>query len=278
VRGSLGVCTRVISTLVGAILNTDDHAVHSGAAMGLKLIASPDYKGPDRAEHTEHFGRCRGLEALVKCLNSCIKNCSSSANRGRVMHDDVYVCMYVCMYVCTCVCVVLEESWCGFAAGVYQCISWMTSSSNRNKAPCADLGVIDVILRLIHRHKSDEVLYIQACGALVSITNAHMKTIALLAQKGGIKYIWRASLLPLANDPTLGEPIFTMYLESFKLCGPVTEAMVDAVERAEVRKMDEMCVVCDKLRAELGLVGLLRCSACTVEPKYCIVECQKAHW
>jgi hypothetical protein len=40
----------------------------------------------------------------------------------------------------------------------------------------------------------------------------------------------------------------------------------------------EACVMCGKTREQTGLKQLLKCSGCTIAPRYCGAECQKGHW
>jgi hypothetical protein len=46
----------------------------------------------------------------------------------------------------------------------------------------------------------------------------------------------------------------------------------------EEEKLAETCVECGKSAKMLGVLRLLRCSACSIAPRYCSVECQKAAW
>jgi uncharacterized CHY-type Zn-finger protein len=155
---------------------------------------------------------------------------------------------------------------------VYKVIAFATTHDKDNKVICGELGVMEVILTLIPKHKNQEILYLWSCFALINIANTNVDNTRRLAIAGGIKHIWRASQI---HGPM---PIFQQFLGCFKLCGPDIAAMVDAVTMEQRQKMTESCVVCGKTRAELGVEGLMRCSACTVEPKYCSVGCQKAHW
>ena len=40
----------------------------------------------------------------------------------------------------------------------------------------------------------------------------------------------------------------------------------------------QVCVACGKSAVDVRVKKLLKCSACTIEPKYCSVECQHACW
>jgi hypothetical protein len=50
------------------------------------------------------------------------------------------------------------------------------------------------------------------------------------------------------------------------------------VKHVKVRKVADVCVACGKSAAEVGTTRLLACSGCTIAPKYCGAECQKASW
>jgi hypothetical protein len=43
-------------------------------------------------------------------------------------------------------------------------------------------------------------------------------------------------------------------------------------------RSEQTCVACGKTPAEMGIRELLKCSACTIAPKYCSAGCQKACW
>jgi hypothetical protein len=40
----------------------------------------------------------------------------------------------------------------------------------------------------------------------------------------------------------------------------------------------EVCATCSKTAADVGMKRLFKCSGCTVAPRYCTAECQKANW
>jgi hypothetical protein len=44
------------------------------------------------------------------------------------------------------------------------------------------------------------------------------------------------------------------------------------------RESGEVCAACGKTSADTGSQSLMRCSACTIAPRYCSVACQKACW
>jgi hypothetical protein len=50
-----------------------------------------------------------------------------------------------------------------------------------------------------------------------------------------------------------------------------------AVKRSQKHSGD-VCVACGKSAADVGVNRLLKCSACTVAPRYCSAECQSACW
>jgi hypothetical protein len=54
--------------------------------------------------------------------------------------------------------------------------------------------------------------------------------------------------------------------------------VLDEQEQMVAKKLAEACSLCGKTAQELGLVRLLRCSACTIAPLYCSAECQRGAW
>jgi hypothetical protein len=57
----------------------------------------------------------------------------------------------------------------------------------------------------------------------------------------------------------------------------VTESQEAAAQHLQNRKDKEVCVACGKTSAEGG-VQLRKCSGCTLAPRYCSEQCQRASW
>ncbi len=108
-----------------------------------------------------------------------------------------------------------------------------------------------------------------------------LTVIVTIPAGGALKHIWRAAQRAAQRATDSDSTRFVLLqtcLAEYKLSSEATEAMVQAVEEQERMKMAEMCMVCGKTRAELGMQALLKCSACSIEPKYCSAECQKVAW
>jgi hypothetical protein len=64
-------------------------------------------------------------------------------------------------------------------------------------------------------------------------------------------------------------------------CGSDLSNPVSVVEESEKRKdvvCAEVCVVCGKTPQEMRMKMLLKCSGCTIAPRYCSATCQKVDW
>jgi hypothetical protein len=55
-------------------------------------------------------------------------------------------------------------------------------------------------------------------------------------------------------------------------------ASASVLSERDGEKMAETCSACGKTAQDMGLKALLRCSACTIAPVYCCVECQRICW
>jgi hypothetical protein len=60
--------------------------------------------------------------------------------------------------------------------------------------------------------------------------------------------------------------------------GDVVGEECDDTEHARQKRSSTSCAACGKQAHEVGIKKLHRCDACTIAPRYCSAECQKAMW
>ncbi len=160
----------------------------------------------------------------------------------------------------------------GFA---YMALSYAAGGHESNQSMCAQHGTIGLVLSVMAQHKDNEDLDGHACFCLSAMAQNHAANTEFLARNGGLKRMLRVS--HAITEEGFRER-FGKIMLGLKRDDCVTKAAIEAIEKAERAKGAEACAGCGKTRAELGMMQLLKCAACCIEPKYCSVKCQKACW
>ncbi len=152
---------------------------------------------------------------------------------------------------------------------------------------------------------SNEVWYqMCACRLLRDVTQ-NQEGIVLACKAGGIHALFRARRM--ASEQVMTEA--NSALDALRKCGESVTREIDECEErercdAKIKKGNAMdsdsgdvvvvdesekeqarekrnnvsCVACGKHAHEVGTKKLLKCDACTIAPRYCSIECQKAMW
>jgi hypothetical protein len=223
------------------------------------------------------MGRNHGIEALTRCLELCLKDnmyqpthAHTSISKGDAKDD-------VTQRTCTFTGFPLSDLWPHSVYLTYILLAYTICANPENQSRCTNEGTIEAVIGLLSLHRYDAKLLDAGCNALCASSEHHALNTALVAEKGGMKYIARASKLSSLEGPK--RDMLMHLLENFKRGG--NRSVISAVKTAQMReaqKMEEACTACGKTRAQQGMKPLLMCSACTIQPKYCSMECQKACW
>jgi hypothetical protein len=170
---------------------------------------------------------------------------------------------------------VIEKSFHRFTAPVMLALSRATSNHTQNQNVCAEVGAIDMVLQAMKKHKNDAQIQLDGARTLGGLSLCHAENTALIVSKGGLKRILRAMKSATSSDDIR---LCHIVLGQFQQVDKTVPAALQVTVFCEHLKMVEACVSCGKTREEISMRQLLHCSACTVAPKYCSVECQKASW
>jgi hypothetical protein len=161
-----------------------------------------------------------------------------------------------------------------------------------NQRRCEEVGAVDVLVDLISAPRDDfdlqrELLHMVAIDALKEMPRTCTVKRPATSRSG-------ADAEPGARDSTRGGKgdmvmvVLADFLAEFddgdhdshaekqdaacKQPQPVPHAHGQLVAHVRV----DACVACGKTSADVGVKALLRCSACSIAPLYCSVECQRA--
>ena len=110
-------------------------------------------------------------------------------------------------------------------------------------------------------------MQVSGCDALYHLAKKHERNTDIVTAAGGSAFIERAIQLNATGD--LHDP----FADSRDGTDHHKEVQVGTSAEGKA------CVACGKTCADLGGgKKLVKCSACTIEPYYCSVECQKLCW
>ncbi len=273
------ILDQTLVMLVDAILAfPDDMELHFNALHALHTLLERlcEVKGRENSWQAV-MGRNNGVKALTRCLELCLKDNLYQPTRAHtsISKDDANG--DKTERICTFSGCALSVIWPHSVYFAYTLLAYTICANPENQSRCTKEGTIEAITGLLSVHNYDERLLCAGCTALCASSEQHALNTALVAEKGGMKYIARASKLSSLEGPD--RDMNMHLLETFKQSGnwSVISAVVNAQVR-EAQKMEEACMACGKTRAQQGMKPLLMCSACTIQPKYCSMECQKACW
>jgi hypothetical protein len=153
-----------------------------------------------------------------------------------------------------------------------------------NQDRCAQTGAMDTVLRAVDMLKnSDEFLHC-ARHAVLTITYNHVANTDYALRV--ITPNQAKRMTNLAVQQAYGKR-FAPTDEAKRRSRCAAKSVVrhdkdDVFARIVMRREEnasmETCVCCGKTAVMVGLKRLERCSACTIAPTYCGVECQRACW
>ncbi len=159
---------------------------------------------------------------------------------------------------------------------------------------CRETGAIEALLGAAVRfkHSSDNLGHIRY--TLMMLTQAHAQNTAYLARVMTPKQakilgtcdtqIDTVEKLQHSRMPGNVQCWTSKELEGIQALAVDNERRIQQdvvaqkLSEREREKLAEACSLCGKTAQELGLVRLLRCSACTIAPLYCSAECQRGAW
>jgi hypothetical protein len=167
------------------------------------------------------------------------------------------------------------------------------------------------VISLHERHSECEDLAFTARLTISWIVNAHAQpctgeqkqiasnALARIVREGGVQAMtFNTKIPPKFCTPAFGlfsamQTLRSMSQGTESIAGSESQLVPSAHARGEDAsaahaqpkaapkngaKVMEMCVACGKTAAEARVKKLLRCSACTLAPRYCSVECNHACW
>ncbi len=150
---------------------------------------------------------------------------------------------------------------------------------NQNK--CRESGAIDPILQTAERFKDDRSMLSAVRQCIHAMARDH---------EANTEYVMRTistSIAKKMHDTSLSMnmPVNNPAAQMRIMLASMTKAMewendiiVRIVQERKNKGMTEVCIRCGKTAATMGVKELQRCSACTIAPVYCSVECQRACW
>jgi hypothetical protein len=172
------------------------------------------------------------------------------------------------------------------------CALVKTVCHNKNQDIVRETGVIDELLTLTERVKQNFLALGCIRTAIKVITDNHKVNQAYLTRTMSLKQariLYRAEVPHAVDSESLGfdeNRLRDMGMTKEELIAGMngfiqdvkTDVAAKQVHDRELEKQADACVVCGRTAGELGLARMLRCSACTLKPSYCSVQCQRACW
>jgi hypothetical protein len=158
----------------------------------------------------------------------------------------------------------------------------------RNQDNARESGLINAILKAVDKHKDDDMLFsVRLAFYECTVGNQrnaeylkNMMTMRQAKRLGRSKECLLDSLeLSQRTCQLFGLPAAQLQNSKRSLIDEVkhSDVVAGVVCELEKQKLAEACSVCGKTAGELG-IRMLKCSACTIAPKYCSAKCQKADW
>jgi hypothetical protein len=163
-----------------------------------------------------------------------------------------------------------------------------------NQEQCGEFGIMDLLLELVDRHRDDANLMSLVRVTLDSMTRLHCQNRAYLLQtmtasqakklknsSDGFAQVFEQQARERNSEQVLGrcvdEEAMDKCFRFFRSLKATDTASTILAERAKKKQL-EACESCGRTAGELKVAALLRCSACTIAPRYCSAACQRAGW
>ncbi len=162
---------------------------------------------------------------------------------------------------------------------VFMCVGGLFVAATKVKAHqdlCAQDGGIETLMNLMATHKNNSGVIFCLCQLLDALCEDHQENSDKVVSLGGIKRIFRASKLQNSDEKLMA--LVRNVFEGFATRNQHTAGHFQELEERDQAKRAEACVACGRSAEVLGLRRMLKCSACTIAPLYCCVQCQKACW
>jgi hypothetical protein len=246
-------------------------------------------------EFREEFAESGGVGAINKFLQLYMKNIKSN-----VWLDAI------------------QESCCPNhfipATVATSCAQFAAIGCRKVQDLCLDNGIIDTLLQILAQNKNNSDIQLHAHAALGSIAHSNEANTQAVMRKGGVELASQAArkadafmkLFNLDRNQVKGFSRDNANLQlasrqesAIGLTGQSNDAIKTNVAAEShlgipsrptasceltrtacgSQSAGEMtCVACGKSAADVGASRMLKCSACTIAPKYCSAECQSACW
>ncbi len=214
---------------------------------------------PNWRQFQDEFGRCGGVKTLAKCLQVCNSDAGWKVVEELMQERGV-------VYI-------NAQTLPGTAvATVTMCIH----NHAANQSLCAAESEMYTTLRAIlskTQNQVDEVLQQNAVPILLAIVENGGNTVAGNSAAS-------ESVAESESESVLGQTRGADVSAGLSQLRVTNKASSNNHKSSKNGAKDsaEACVACGKTAADVGVKKLLKCSACTVAPRYCSAACQHACW
>jgi hypothetical protein len=244
------------------------HAMLKFAGLGvLHTIIQIACNMPHFRKYQDELGQCRGVKALAIChraqemeFPNNIPPPSEGVTNTRQLPLE-------------------ETMWITTVASASMCFRMIAQAHRENQDRCAQEGVVNHALQLMREYHHDQ-------GRCQGISKESCELLRVLS--AGHKRNARAIIAHPALDEVL------QILQNNSVKRDLTELVEDLMSRypgqpendadstddvsSRPAKAVEVCAVCGKSAKDISKGEMLQCGACTVKPRYCRKECQRADW
>ncbi len=157
--------------------------------------------------------------------------------------------------------------------GACQCIVYAVLWHKENQDKFG-AETIRLLMRLLEAYASNPETQREIHNALDALIKGNPANMAVFKMHGGLEVV----LTDLGKSQfDSDEDLEKLRLQMHKLiCKEHEESTVRGAREQQQQQL--ACTACGKTTAMLGEKKLLICSACTLAPSYCSVECQRACW
>jgi hypothetical protein len=203
-------------------------------------------------KYQDEFVRCEGVSLLMKILEMNLESRHMGAGDIRAaVGDGVFVRTDGLAAACATIPLVVFDH-----------------RENQDKFGAA---AVNLLLHVLDMYTTDTLVQTHACAAIRALAKNNARITAACARIGSMEHILRCEDERLHFD----DGHCDMETLNLSLKSRAT-VLSDGLRRAG--NQQATCVACSKTAAMLGVEKLLKCSACTLAPSYCSVECQRACW
>jgi hypothetical protein len=245
----------------------------SSALMCIMQHAS---QGENYRKYQDRFGQSGGIQAMLLCLKLRCVDGYDAIIQDQNMQEFKNICTET-MFEATCTALWLA----------------LDAHPENQKLACRDGAIIECVLKIMNKYRECRETQRAGCIALSGITLQNIKGAHMVLKRGGLEAVAHAERTREPRTEGLDEdPFITCLLQDLKIFStmPYTEEELEYPANSKDSRgksaggneqkgkpATEVCSACGQ-SAAVGGPKLFKCSACTVAPLYCCIECQRACW